>query len=547
MVTEAKDIEALRQAIIAQVVKRRGPDMRIIGGDERSQVDWLTDFRALLLQPEWLDRYAELFWERFADQYPFQVCGMETSAISLVAAIVMKSIAKGLPVNGLYCRKSRKRQGMLKQLEGTPNRHHVILVDDLIHSGSTFDKQIKILSDVGLQVSGTFSLLTFRDIATYHFPLAPAARIKHVFSLPDIGLPLEVGKPEDDPEKFDVVWKFEAPGALYNVVSEKSGLACDERCLYFGTDSGTFYALNKSDGSIRWRFTIERGGEGNAIFSTPALHKGMLYFGASDGAVHALDAANGSKRWSYADADWVRSSPCIDSRREILYIGLSHGLLRKEGNVVALDIHTGRAKWSSNIRGTIEGAPLFVPAEDLVIIGDTEGIVHALDAATGVLRWRFGSDGAIHASFAYDSLRRLICFGSAKGTLYALFAPDGSPVFGISSMGWIRSTPLIVDRTLYVSSLDKKLYSINLDTGTEMWNFATKGRVFASPALIGDSIWLGSNDGRLYEIDAKTGRQKGYFQASERIVNKPIFDEKASQYFVPTQANQLYCLKRKSG
>ena len=64
-----------------------------------------------MMQPLWLDAYATLFWERYAGSFPFQVCGMESAAISLVAAIVLKGHAKGKDVNGLFVRKSRKRMG----------------------------------------------------------------------------------------------------------------------------------------------------------------------------------------------------------------------------------------------------------------------------------------------------------------------------------------------------------------------------------------------------------------------------------------------------
>jgi outer membrane protein assembly factor BamB/orotate phosphoribosyltransferase len=546
MVSEDQKKEDLRQAIIKQVIMRTSPTVRIIGGDERIRVNWLLDFRALLLQPQWLNQYAELFWDCYGDQYPFQVCGMETAAISLVAAIVMKGIERKTPINGLYARKSRKRQGMLKQLEGTPNEHPVILVDDLIHSGSTFDKQIKILTDANLRVTGIFVLIAFRDTADYVFPLAHHLRIEHIFSLPDIGLPTEVTKKEPEKEAFELIWRFQAPGPLYNIVSEKSTPALDASRIYFGTDNGTFYALNQADGSIAWTYTVQKGGEDNSIFSSPLLSNNVLYFGAHDGAVHALDTRTGKQLWEYSGADWVRSSPCINTRHGIIYIGLEFGLLLQQGSIVALDAKSGTRRWHAKIRGSIESSPLYIEQENLVVIGDQEGIVHAYDGQSGSLRWRFGGNGPIYASFSYDSLSRLICFGSAGGIVYALFAPDGTPRFGNSSCGWIQSTPCLYERSLFISSLDKKVYAISLETGETIWTFATKGRISASATLFEKSLWCGSNDGNLYEIDPSNGTLRSSHQFSERIVNKIVYNPTSKNIFVPTQANELYCLRKKT-
>src|SRR5665213_1522892 len=153
----------LKKAIAGIVLVRSNAGVRIISADETTRGEWIFDFRALLLQSKWIDQYAEIFWDLYADRYPFQVCGMESAAISLVAAIVMKGVERKTPVNGLFIRKSRKRKGLMKQVEGTPTDDPIILVDDLINSGGTFEKQIKILEQMEKKVSDIFALIAFRD------------------------------------------------------------------------------------------------------------------------------------------------------------------------------------------------------------------------------------------------------------------------------------------------------------------------------------------------------------------------------------------------
>ena len=120
-----------------------------------------------MLEPKWLDAYAEIFWEKYAHLYPFQVGGLETAGIPLVAAIVMKGVERGTPVNGFFMRKSRKREGLMKIIEGTLTNDPVILVDDLINTGQVFGSKLEILEDIGL---------------VFHTPLrySPSAEPRHM-------------------------------------------------------------------------------------------------------------------------------------------------------------------------------------------------------------------------------------------------------------------------------------------------------------------------------------------------------------------------------
>ena len=177
------------------------------------------------------------------------------------------------------------------------------------------------------------------------------------------------------------------------------------------------------------------------------------------------------------------------------------------------------------------------------MIGSNDGVVYAYDAKTGARRWKYQTDGDIKASFVYDSKRRLILFGSMDGKCYAISARDGSPIFARQTGAGIYSTPLVHEDTVYVASLDKRLYAIDLDTWQDRWIFETSGRIFSSPVLIEGSVWIGSNDGRLYEIDPKCGKLKKFFQATERIVGKAAYNQHTKRLFVPTVANEVYCLQ----
>jgi hypothetical protein len=53
--------------------------------------------------------------------------------------------------------------------------------------------------------------------------------------------------------------------------------------LYFASNDGNIYALDKNSGSERWRFKTD-----DRIFCTPIAADGMIYCGSDDGSMYAL-------------------------------------------------------------------------------------------------------------------------------------------------------------------------------------------------------------------------------------------------------------------
>ncbi len=535
--------EDLRAAIEAASLVTLKNGVRIVGSEHGEVVPWLFDLRALMLQPKWLDRYAKIFWERYAERLPFQVGGVETAGIPLVAAIVMKSVERGTPVNGFYIRKSRKRHGLMKYIEGTLTDEPVVFVDDLINSGQSVRKQVDILADARARISDVFVLLAFREETEYSFLKEKGIRLSHLFALPDFGVPLRAPRAEPRNEAFEVLWRYKGPLPSFDIVLQKSAPASDEKYIFFGRDDGVFVALDQKSGKLVWEFPIGKHPPGKGILSSPALHAGRVYFGAYDGSVYALDAETGALSWRSDDADWVGSSPDVAPDLGLLYIGLEYGLVGKRGGIAALDIKTGTRVWHAYHTGLTHGSPLYVPEESLVVIGSNDHILYAYDAKTGALRWRCASRGDIKTKAAYDAKRGAIIFASMDGNMYAVAAKDGMPLHVRETGAAIYSIPLVHEDTIYVASLDKCLYAIDCNTWKDKWVFETSGRIFASPVIHDGSLWIGSNDGKLYEIDPKNGNQKSFFQATERIVNRVAYND--DLLFVPTVANELYCISKK--
>lgn len=507
---------------------------------------WIFDFRRIFFTPKGLSLAADVFWDRFEKQLPFQVAGLEAAALPIVAAIVMRGLERGHDVNGFFIRKSRNKSGLLNMVEGMPNKERVVLVDDLMNHGGTFLRQIKVLQEAQLPVYALFAYVRYRDTSYYQFAHEAGVKIETVLSLEDFGMPL---LPDPHPtlpsDIFKPIWGMRMEGADHFHVVPKSAPALDETRVYMGSDSGHMWALSQEDGSVIWKFKIRGAGEqGKTIFSSPALMNGTVYFGAYDGNMYALDAETGKERWVFEEADWIGSSPAVAADLGLVYVGLEFGLFRKQGGIVALDAQTGAKRWEARFPGLTHGSPAYSRRYGLVAVGSNDGGFYALDATTGALRFKHQADGPNRGRCVFDEERGLVMYGSYDGTFYALSVTDGSVAFAYATGVAIYSSPCIADGKAYFASQDKYVYCIDLAAGSLVWKFKTRARVFASPIVVGGAVYIGSNDGRFYELDANTGTLRGFFQGTERVTTKAAYNERTRRFFVPTFGNELFCLTR---
>ncbi len=523
-----------------RIISKRGTDSK-----------WLFDFRRVFLNGEMLDNLGEVFWDKFKTEYPFQIGGIEVAAIPVIVALVLKLKEKEMPTNGFFVRKSRKKDGLLRMIEGEINNEKIILVDDIINSGKSFIRQVEVIESLGKKVDTVFVILRFRNIEYYKYFHEKGIKVVSLFTLDDFKDSLNVSNLADNKElpvemPFEPDWCFKSENPNYYYVVPKSAPAIDDERIYFGSDSGIFWAINQSDGTVAWKHKVGFHAKGKYIFSSPAIYKNLVYFGAYDGNFYALDKETGKRRWLFMDADWIGSSPCVAPALGLVFVGLEFGLWNKQGGIVALDTETGKKKWEYTMPGMVHSSPAYSKENNVVVCGSNNFSVYGFNAKNGKLLWEFKTDGEVKESFAFDDTLGVVVFGSHDSYIYTIKTKTGELVHKIKTNEAIYSTPLVYEGRAYVASLDKNLYCVNLDTGVIVWKFATNGRIFASPEIVDGELYIGSNDGRLYELDLVTGKNTAFFQVTERITNKIAYSQKTNKIFLPTFANEVYCLARKN-
>jgi outer membrane protein assembly factor BamB len=470
-------------------------------------------------------------------------------AIALLSGVVLKAEEDGRSLNAFYCRKSRKVDGMQRNIEGALTDEPVVLIDDALNSGKSIIRQIKALEAEGKRVEEVCVIVAFREPSYYEYLNERGIRIWSIFTLedfPETGglLKQEAQELPSSRMPYTVHWKFQSENPNYNLVVPKSAPVCDDERVYFGADNGTMWALRQSDGSVVWSFQTFRGAGKKRIFSSPALYDGTIYFGAYDGNFYALDSKTGKKRWINFDADWIGSSPCIAEDLGFIYVGLEFGLWRKHGGIACFDAQSGQRVWWQQLDTHVHSSPAYSSRLGIVAVGSMNGDVCAFDAKTGNVLWRFSEAGDVKGGLAFDDERELVVFGSWDKSIYAVDARTGKKEHVFETYRPIYSNPVVRDRRLYMGLIDKRIVCIDLETWDLVWQFQAQTRVFATPEFIDNSLYCGGNDGRLYEIDPETGAERSFFQTTERVVNKVTHNPRTGRIFLPTYANEIYCIER---
>lgn len=176
-----------------------------------------------------------------------------------------------------------------------------------------------------------------------------------------------------------VHWRRDVGGAVM------SGIAVTEHLLVAGTfERNGVVALDRRDGRVAWTFATAQ-----PVSSTPAVAGDTVLAGCRDFGIHGLALATGQSRWvnSYLFS-WVESSPVITAGAA--FFGASD--LRC---IRAVDVATGRTRYSTDVRGLTWGTPALhgdrlyagTAGQTDVLIAHRPGLV-ALDRRSGALLWR---------------------------------------------------------------------------------------------------------------------------------------------------------------
>ncbi len=289
----------------------------------------------------------------------------------------------------------------------------------------------------------------------------------------------------------------------------------EDGTIYFGSDNGSFYALNK-DGTKKWEYQT-----GARVFSSPSLSTdGTIYVGSGDSKLYAINP-DGTKKWDYNLDDMnagIWSSPAIGNN-EIIYFGSDNDTL------YAID-KNGNKLWGFGTGDKVLSSPA-IDIDGTIYIGSNDSKLYAINP-DGSKKWEFETGKGIWFSSPAIGNDGTIYIGSDDSTLYAI-NNNGIKKWGFDVGGVCGNSPTIgSDGVIYIGAA-LTLYAINPD-GTKKWEFG-RGNGFYSTATIGydGTIYIGSNSNKIFAINPD-GSTKWEFLSGEPSECSPVISRDSLLY-----------------
>lgn len=144
--TAADRRRALRD-LVAEKSLITGRDMTLVSG---AASRFYFDMKQTTFDPRGLGLVADLLLDALGDPPPRFVAGLETGAIPVVAAAVLRGGQTGRPVEGFFVRKAAKGHGTRRRIErDLPPGGRVVVVEDVTTTGGSAMQAVEAIRAAG--------------------------------------------------------------------------------------------------------------------------------------------------------------------------------------------------------------------------------------------------------------------------------------------------------------------------------------------------------------------------------------------------------------
>ena len=288
------------------------------------------------------------------------------------------------------------------------------------------------------------------------------------------------------------IWKKKLDIEVGGGVNAAAGM------ILLGTLDGRVFALNQEDGAELWTARVS-----SEVISSPQTNGSTVIVQTIDDTVTALNARTGELRWRQENLQpslTLRgsSSPLIE--RDAVFAGFSSGEARAyrlqdgtplwaskvavpkgtselermvdinaapliaedqifmvsfQGNAVALDLYSGRVRWSRELSSYKSMAEGF----GSLYLSDEDGYVSSIDQRTGAVSWRQDQleYRLVSAPATYSSY---VVVGDLDGYVHLMSQVDGGLVGRFKTGAAIKAQPLVSGGLLYVLGADGQLTAL---------------------------------------------------------------------------------------
>ncbi len=318
---------------------------------------------------------------------------------------------------------------------------------------------------------------------------------------------------------------------IHRKMNRMSPLVSDQ-LVFQGNNLGSFVALDRKSGRVKWRKEFKGGVEAGAT-----LFKNQVFVAANDGTISALNAKNGDQIWSFSSSSENVSIPVLDTSTGLLYFQNSQNL------VFCLEADTGRQVWvyskPDNTLMTIRGSSTPTVANGLVFVGFSEGSFVALNAKTGQVAWeqvlnRNKKFKDVDAQAVVVSPTVVVVSGY-DDRVYALTQSQGQILWSYNAGSYSAVT--LDGQFIYVSTTDSKFLKLNAESGELVWKLDDLKGLATQAVVTPDHVVFGESQGSILFVDKKTGQKVNQYQPGRGVFSMPKYVPQTSEiYFISGEA-----------
>jgi outer membrane protein assembly factor BamB len=256
-----------------------------------------------------------------------------------------------------------------------------------------------------------------------------------------------------------------------------------------GGGEGTLYALDRDDGSTRWRV--------DAPITSPVKPAGDTVFYASstgpEATVHAAAADSGEDRWTASVSGetgytLVTGAPALTDDTVFVTATVDGGAGNAEdGVLVAFDRADGTERWRAPLHGAVTAAPVL--SGETIFVGTQEGAMTARRRDDGGERWTTETDSRLYTTPVTDGDA---VYALLQGEVVSLGADDGGQRWRTDVGSTLINGLALTDDRVYVGG--KAVRSLDVADGSVTWEFPIPkvGGGYGAPIVLGETVFVGA-------------------------------------------------------
>ena len=300
---------------------------------------------------------------------------------------------------------------------------------------------------------------------------------------------------------------------------------------FVGCYDGKVYVFNRSTGEAHWTFQT-----GAAVKSSPCIDQrtGVAWVGSHDHHLYGLDITNQQCLCAIdCGGGSCFSSPCISNEPHLVFIATLSGL------VLAIDATEHRVLWSQQCPKPVFASPVLIPTG--IVCPCVNGFLYCFDFQ-GKELWQFQTNAPVFCSPSYIGLEHDSCLAG-----YVVFGSHDKSVYCLSQCGelqWCFTT----DAQVYSSPFAAEL-NVNHLTG---WHTTHQRTCFHTACHTTTcekcdlseahmAVFVFSTVGTFYILELYSGVVLGSYSLPGEVFSSPVVVDK--QIIVGCRNDYLYSLE----